>query len=251
MADRVILAVDEGTTNSKAVLIDQTGAIVATGSAPVPISHPQPGWVEQDADAIWAATQAAVTECLSRRPDADIAALGISNQRESILIWDRRTGAPLGPVITWQCRRTAAECAALREAGHEPDVIARTGLPVDPLFPPTKAAWLLSRAEARRDICIGTVDSWLIWKLSGGSIHETDRSNAARTQVFNLGEGRWDEALCALFGIDPAMLPTVRDSVAHLRTHAERRCPARWHTHRLGNRRFPRSAVQPRRLYTW
>jgi glycerol kinase len=212
MADRVILAVDEGTTNSKAVLIDQTGAIVATGSAPVPISHPQPGWVEQDADAIWAATQAAVTECLSRRPDAEIAALGISNQRESILIWDRRTGAPLGPVITWQCRRTAAECAALREAGHESDVIARTGLPVDPLFPPTKAAWLVSRAAARRDICIGTVDSWLIWKLSGGSIHETDRSNAARTQVFNLGEGRWDEALCALFGIDPAMLPTVRDS---------------------------------------
>lgn len=212
MPERVVLAVDEGTTNSKAVLIDRKGGIVARGSAPVPIAHPHSGWVEQDAIEIWAATQAAVRECLSGRAGDEIAALGISNQRESVLIWDRQTGEPLGPVISWQCRRTASECAALRDAGHEADVIARTGLPIDPLFPPTKAAWLLGRAEAGRDICIGTVDSWLIWKFSGGSLHETDRSNAARTQVFNLAEGRWDDTLCDLFGIDPAMLPAVRDS---------------------------------------
>lgn len=212
MPERVVLAVDEGTTNSKAVLIARDGRIVASGSAPVPISHPKSGWVEQDANAIWAATQSAVGECLSGYPDAEIVALGISNQRESVLIWDRETGEPLGPVISWQCRRTAAECAALRAAGHEPEVIARTGLPIDPLFPATKAAWLLGRADDRRDICIGTVDSWLIWKFSGGTIHETDRSNAARTQLFNLAEGRWDDTLCGLFGIDPGMLPEVRDS---------------------------------------
>lgn len=212
MPERVVLAVDEGTTNSKAVLIGSNGEIVASGSAPVPISYPQSGWVEQDANKIWAATQSAVRECLSGRPDAEIVALGISNQRESILIWDRQTGEPLGPVVSWQCRRTAAECAALRAAGHEPEVIARTGLPIDPLFPPTKAAWLLDKADARRDICIGTVDSWLIWKFSGETIHETDRSNAARTQVFNLAEGRWDDRLCGLFGLDPGMLPKVRDS---------------------------------------
>lgn len=212
MAEQVVLAVDEGTTNAKAVLIDRRGAIVASGSAPVPIAYPRPGWVEQDANEIWAATQSAVGACLAQRPDAEIVALGISNQRESILVWDRETGAPLGPVITWQCRRTAEACAALRDAGHEADVIARTGLPLDPLFPPTKAAWLLDRAEARRDICIGTVDCWLIWKFSGGAVHATDRSNAARTQVFNLGEGQWDDTLCKLFGIDKAMLPEVRDS---------------------------------------
>lgn len=212
MPDRVVLAVDEGTTNSKAVLVRGDGAIIASGSAAVPIYHPQSGWVEQDAGEIWAATRSAIRECLTACPDVEIVALGISNQRESILIWDRKTGEPLGPVITWQCRRTAPDCAALRDAGHEPDVIARTGLPIDPLFPATKIGWLLSRAESHSDICVGTVDSWLIWMFSGGTVHETDRSNAARTQLYNLSEARWDEGLCRLFGVDPGLLPTVRDS---------------------------------------
>lgn len=213
MARRVVLAIDEGTTNSKAVLVTQTGEIIASGAAPVPIKHPRSGWVQQDAGAIWQATLDAIAACLDAAPEIEIVALGISNQRESIMIWDRRTGLPLGPVISWQCRRTATECEALREAGHEPMVIARTGLPLDPMFPATKVAWLLRnhRGEAS-DICIGTVDSWLIWKLTGGKIHATDRSNGARTQLFNLAEGRWDEELCALFGIDPVMLPEVRDS---------------------------------------
>lgn len=216
MAQQVVLAIDEGTTNSKAVLMSNTGDILASGSAPVPIQHPQSGWVQQDATEIWNATAQAVAACLTQAPGVEIVALGISNQRESILIWDRRTGQPLGPVITWQCRRTAAACEALRKAGHEPEVIARTGLPLDPLFPPTKVAWLLDHhGQSARDICIGTVDSWLIWKFSGGRVHATDRSNAARTQLFNLAEGRWDPELCALFGIDPAMLPEVHDS-AHV-----------------------------------
>jgi len=210
--DRVVLAVDEGTTNCKAVLVGSNGAIVASGSAPVPIYHPRSGWVEQDAGEVWAATQEAVKASVSEAPDADIVALGISNQRESVLVWDRQTGEPLGPLISWQCRRTAAESAKLRAGGHEPAVIARTGLPIDPLFPATKIAWLLRRAGGVRDICVGTVDSWLIWKFSGGTVHETDRSNAARTQLFDLAKGRWDDELCALFGVDAVMLPVVRDS---------------------------------------
>lgn len=216
MARQAILAIDEGTTNAKAILVSQHGAIIATGTAPVPIEHPQSGWVQQDADKIWEATEQAMSACLAAAPDTKAVAIGISNQRESILIWDRKTGAPLGPVVTWQCRRTAKACNALKDAGHEAEIIARTGLPLDPLFPPTKAAWLLEHhAKGISDICIGTVDSWLIWKLSGGQVHATDRSNAARTQLFNLADGHWDAGLCKIFGIDPSMLPDVRDS-AHI-----------------------------------
>lgn len=142
MAQSAVLAIDEGTTNSKACLINAKGQIIASGSAPVPIEHPKPGWVQQDADAIWDATKAAIAECLEEESNIKISAIGISNQRESVLIWDKKTGKPLGPVITWQCRRTAKECEELKAAGHEADIIARTGLPIDPLFPPTKLAWL-------------------------------------------------------------------------------------------------------------
>ena len=212
MSRRAILAIDEGTTNSKAVLVAESGEIISSGSAPVPIEHPKAGWVQQDADEIWAATRSAIANCLKTASDVDIAALGISNQRESVLAWDRDTGEALGPVITWQCRRTADACEKLKRAGKEKDVIARTGLPLDPLFPPTKAAWLLKEAGQRPDrICLGTVDSWLIWKLSGG-VHATDRSNAARTQLFNLNAGQWDFHLCELFGVPMETLPDVRDS---------------------------------------
>jgi len=189
MAQQVVLAIDEGTTNSKAVLVDQNGRIIASGSAPVPIEHPQSGWVQQDADDIWTATKKAIADCLKQVPNCEITALG------------------------WQCRRTAPACDALKAAGHEPSVIAKTGLPLDPMFPPTKAAWLVAQfGEDAADICIGTVDSWLIWKLSGGEVHATDRSNAARTQLFNLTDGTWDDELCALFGVDIAALPRVCDS---------------------------------------
>ena len=213
MAQQVVLAIDEGTTNCKVVMVAASGEIIASGSAPVPIEHPRSGWVQQDAGEIWAATQQAITACRNAAPVVEIVALGISSQRESVLVWDRRTGAPLGPVVSWQCRRTSAACAALRDAGHEPEVIARTGLPLDPMFPSTKIRWLLdNHGHASGDVCIGTVDSWLIWMLSGGKVHATDRSNAARTQLFNLSEGAWDASLCALFDIDMRMLPEVRDS---------------------------------------
>lgn len=216
MARTAILAIDEGTTNCKAVLVSETGGIVASGSAPVPIRHPRAGWVQQDANEIWTATRTAIADCLDKAPEVEVVALGIANQRESILIWDRETGAPLGPVISWQCRRTSAACEALKTSGYEPEIVARTGLPLDPLFPAAKVAWLLEHHGGdTAGTCVGTVDSWLIWKLSGGTIHATDRSNAARTQLFNLGEGRWDIALCELFGVSGAMLPAVHDS-AHI-----------------------------------
>lgn len=222
MRRRAILAVDEGTTNAKAVLVSQDGEIIASGASPVPIEHPQSGWVQQNAGKIWQATQDAMFACLTAAPDTEIVALGISNQRESVLIWDRQSGTPLGPVITWQCRRTAEACNALKEAGHEAEVIARTGLPLDPLFPPTKVAWLLeNHGKDTADICIGTVDSWLIWRLSGGRVHATDRSNAARTQLFNLAESCWDARLCEIFGIDPSMLPEVYDS-SHMFTETKK-----------------------------
>ncbi|NDR57850.1 FGGY family carbohydrate kinase [Aliiruegeria sabulilitoris] len=212
---RAVLAIDEGTTNSKAILVLESGEIVARGSCPVETRHPQSGWVEQDARQVWSSTVAAIGECLSNGPEVEIVAIGISNQRESIMIWDRQTGAPLGPLVTWQCRRTAAACEALKVAGQEDEVIARTGLPLDPLFPATKVGWLLETHCAGKpagDICIGTVDSWLIWNLSGGKVHACDASNAARTQLYNIADCQWDETLCRLFKVPMTALPQVHDS---------------------------------------
>ncbi|SDL64856.1 FGGY family carbohydrate kinase [Aliiruegeria lutimaris] len=212
---RAVLAIDEGTTNSKAILVLESGEIVARGSCPVETRHPQSGWVEQDARQVWSSTVAAIRECLSNGPEVEIAAIGISNQRESIMTWDRQTGAPLGPLVTWQCRRTALACDALKAAGDEDEVISRTGLPLDPLFPATKVGWLLETHCAGKpagDICIGTVDSWLIWNLSGGKVHACDASNAARTQLCNIADCQWDETLCRLFKVPMAALPQVHDS---------------------------------------
>ena len=215
MAVRSILAIDEGTTNSKAVLVSGSGEVLSRGACSVETHHPKPGWVEQDAGQIWSSTVAAIAACLESAPASEVSAVGISNQRESVLAWSRTTGRPLGPVITWQCRRTAPACDALRAAGHEDVVISKTGLPLDPLFPASKARWLLDhhcQGAADEDICIGTVDSWLVWKFTGGAIHATDASNAARTQLYNIRTGEWDAELCDLFGIDPAWLPVVLDS---------------------------------------
>lgn len=215
MRHRAILAVDEGTTNAKAVLVGENGAILAGGACAVEARHPKPGWVEQEAGRIWSSTVAAIATCLEKAPGIDIAAIGISNQRESILAWNRRTGEPFGPVVTWQCRRTSAACDALRAAGHEDVVIAKTGLPLDPLFSATKVRWLLEnhcRGMASELICIGTVDAWLIWNFTGGRTHATDASNAARTQLYDIGAGEWDEQLCSLFGVDRVLLPDVHDS---------------------------------------
>lgn len=215
---QLILAVDQGTTNTKAVLVDHSGAVVARASRPLPIAFPQPGWVEQDPEALWDSVASAIDEVLAAAPDARITALGISNQRESALLWDRRTGQPAGPCVIWQCRRTAAFCDELRQRHLESAIRERSGLPLDPLFSASKFRWLLNHTPsglsraAGRDLCAGTVDSWLLWKLTGGAVHATDMSNASRTQLLNLRHCAWDEELLRIFDIPPACLPQVRPS---------------------------------------
>ncbi|QKK23534.1 FGGY family carbohydrate kinase [Rhizobium hidalgonense] len=211
---RAILAIDQGTTNSKAVLVSEKGEIVGRGSAPVGISYPKPGWVEQDPRRLYASVCEAVDACLKAGPDVTIEAVAISNQRESVTAWDADTGEALGPVVSWQCRRTAQDCERLVGEGHLERVQALTGLPLDPMFPGSKFRWLLDRIAASRSVRLGTIDSWLIHCLTGGRRHACDASNAARSQLFDLKEQRWSEELGAIFGVGIALLPEVLDSSA-------------------------------------
>ncbi len=218
MARPHLLAVDQGTTNTKAVVIDDTGRTIARASQPVETVFPQAGWVEQDAGMLWTTVRQAIDQCLARAGNPAITAVGITNQRESVLAWDRNTGQPLGPCIVWQCRRTAPFCADLRARGLESTIRAKTGLTIDPLFSASKARWLLEhltdgrRRAASGDLCIGTVDSWVLWNITGGAVHATDASNAARTQLFNLQTGAWDPELLEIFGIPAEALPQVGPS---------------------------------------
>jgi glycerol kinase len=199
-----ILAIDQGTSATKAVLVDATGAIVARGSAPVALSTPQPGWVEQDANEIWASVQIAVAACLARADATRVCAVGLSTQRESLLLWDRTTGEPLGPMLSWQDQRTVADCARLRE---QSDVVNNlSGLPLDPMFSATKARWLLD-AYGRENVCLGTVDSFLTYKLGGEHIIEA--GNAARTQLLDVRDRDWSPTLLELFGVPRSVLPEV------------------------------------------
>lgn len=216
---RHILAIDQGTTSSRAILFDERLAIVATAQEEFPQHFPRSGWVEHDPDDIWssvAATGRAAIERAGLSPE-DIAAIGITNQRETVLVWDRATGKPLGNAIVWQDRRTSVLCAELRAAGHEPMVTERTGLLLDPYFSGTKLRWLLdahegARERARRgELLFGTVDSFLVWKLTGGRAHVTDATNAARTLLYNIRDGVWDAEMCALLDVPMEMLPEIRD----------------------------------------
>lgn len=207
-----ILAIDQGTTNSKAVLVSTSGEILSRGSSPVGISHPQPGWVEQSPERVWESVKEAIAACLGAGPTVEILGVAISNQRESVTIWDSETGEPLGPVVSWQCRRTAPACSDLVAAGHSERVQALTGLPIDPMFPGPKMKWLLDRAPAGRIMRIGTIDSWLIHCLTGGTTHACDASNAARSQLYDLNAQAWSDELCELFGVPKSVLPEVRDS---------------------------------------
>jgi glycerol kinase len=209
-----ILAIDQGTTNSKAVLVSTTGEILSRGSSPVGISHPQPGWVEQSPERVWESVKEAIAACLGAGPTVEILGVAISNQRESVTIWDGETGKPLGPVVSWQCRRTAPACSELVAAGHSERVQALTGLPIDPMFPGPKMKWLLNRAPADRPLRLGTIDSWLIHCLTDGVMHACDASNAARSQLYDLNGQCWSDELCSLFEVPKAMLPEVRDSAA-------------------------------------
>lgn len=218
---RYILAIDEGTTNVKAVLVDCDGCVAAEAALPLSIAYPQPAWVEQEALEIWRTSHAAAGEVLAAAPAGQVAALAITNQRESVLAWDRRTGAPLGPCISWQCHRSAAFCARLRAQGLAETIYARTGLAVDPMFSASKARWLLEHIPdgparaADGEICLGTVDAWLLWNFTGGAIHACDVTNASRTQLYNLDTLEWDDDLLAIFGIPRAALPEVRLSSAY------------------------------------
>lgn len=214
MTRPAILALDSGTTNTKAMLIALDGEILSSGSVANAVSHPQPGWAEQSGEAILASADAAIRHAIARAPDADIRAIGISNQRESALIWDAQTGAALGPCILWQCRRTAPFCAALRDAGHGERVEQLSGLGLDPLFSAGKWRWLIDHVDGGADLRGGTVDSWLLWHMTGGAVHATDASNASRTQLLDLDDGDWDEELLGLFGVPRAILPRVMASDA-------------------------------------
>jgi len=231
--DGLILAIDQGTSNTKAVLVDATGTIAGQASRPMDIEYPQPGWVQQDPAALWQAVRECIDEVLEAAGDPGLAAIGISNQRESGVAWERAGGAPLGPVVTWQCRRSAALCDWLRGAGRAHEIQARTGLPLDPGFTAGKWRWLLDetadgRARASNgDICLGTVDSWLLWNLTGGAVHATDASNASRTQLMDLARVAWDPWLADAFGVPLAALPQIEPSSAHFgETVAIGRLPA-------------------------
>jgi len=215
----LILAIDQGTTNTKACLVDGAGRVVAAASERVPIAFPQPGWVESDGVELWGTVERAVRACLTGQAGR-VGAVAIANQRESVLVWERATGRPVGPVVSWQCRRSSALCDGLRDQGAEKMVLMRTGLALDPMFSATKARWLLDRvtdgaARAEQgELCIGTIDTWLAWGLSGGAAFVTDATNASRTLLLNLDRLAWDEELLTLFGIPAAALPTIRASNA-------------------------------------
>ena len=211
--DTYIAALDQGTTSSRAILFNQAGEIAARAQYPFRQIYPQPGWVEHDPMEIWASERRALAEITSHIDPRQVAAIGITNQRETTILWDRRTGEPIHNAIVWQCRRTAPFCDGLKAQGLGETIAEKTGLLIDAYFSASKIRWLLDnvpgareRAE-RGELCFGTVDSWLIWQLSGGAVHVTDYSNASRTMLFNIHTLRWDEELCELFGIPMSILP--------------------------------------------
>lgn len=215
-----ILALDQGTTSSRAILFDQTGTIVGVAQKEFEQLFPEPGWVEHDAEEIWATQSGVAAEVMAKTNiyPRDVAAIGITNQRETTIVWERSTGRPLCKAIVWQDRRTADICADLKAAGHEPLFREKTGLVLDPYFSGTKLKWILDNVPGARDkaergeLAFGTVDSWLVWKLSGGSLHITDASNASRTLLFNIHSGDWDEELLEILSIPKALLPEVKPS---------------------------------------
>ncbi|AXC48337.1 glycerol kinase [Paracoccus suum] len=215
-----ILAIDQGTTSSRAIVFGTDLRVRASSQAEFAQGFPRSGWVEHDPADIWASTAATARAAIenARISGRDIAAIGITNQRETTVIWDRRTGKPIHNAIVWQDRRTAETCAALKAAGHEPAVSAATGLLLDPYFSATKAAWILDQVEGARtraeagELAFGTIDSFLIWNLTGGQVHVTDATNASRTMLYDIHQGVWSQAMCDLFHVPMAMLPEVRDS---------------------------------------
>ena len=214
-----ILAIDQGTTSSRAILFDGDMRIKSVGQEEFPQHFPRSGWVEHDPEDLWQSSLRSIKAAVARAGIGaqEIAGIGITNQRETTVVWDRKTGAPIYNAIVWQDRRTAGRCSELREAGHEALIRTRTGLLLDPYFSGTKLAWILDHVEGARaraeagELAFGTVDSWLIWKLTGGRVHASDATNASRTMLYNIVDGAWDAEICALLDVPMAMLPEVRD----------------------------------------
>ncbi|MDG2523429.1 glycerol kinase GlpK [Caulobacter segnis] len=219
MTDDTLLAIDQGTSSSRGIVFSVSGEIISVGQQPFEQIYPASGWVEHDAEVIWATTLSTARQALRKAGSARAPkAIGITNQRETTVVWDRRTGAPIHNAIVWQDRRTAQICRDLEAKGHEAIVAERSGLRLDPYFSATKLAWILDHVDGARaaaeagDLAFGTVDSFLIWRLTGGKVHATDATNASRTALYDIRKGRWDEDLCALFGVPMGVLPEVRDS---------------------------------------
>ena len=217
---QIVMALDQGTTSSRSILFDENGKIVAEANAPLACHYPQSGWVEQVPEEIWSSQRQTIESALAQAKLSmkDIAAVGITNQRESTIAWNRKTGEAIGPAINWQCRRTADFCGELKAEGFDRVLRDRTGLVTDPYFSGTKIRWILENVpQARKladqeNLCFGTVDSWLIWKLTGGQVHATEISNASRTLIFNIDACAWDNEILTRFGIPTEMLPEVKPS---------------------------------------
>ncbi len=210
---KAILALDAGTTSSRAILFGTRGEVLAIAQREFRQFYPQPGWVEHDAQEIWSTQIAVAAECIARVPGVEVAAIAITNQRETTVVWDRATGVPIANAIVWQDRRTAAYCDELRATGHETLFRSRTGLLLDAYFSGTKLRWLLQRAEANGgNLAFGTIDSWLVWNLTRGARHVTDVTNASRTLMFDIHRQTWDDELLTILGVSRDVLPDVVDS---------------------------------------
>lgn len=217
---KYILSFDQGTTSSRAILFDKNGKVVSMAQKEFKQYYPKSGWVEHDANEIWSSQLAVATEAVAQAglKATDIAAIGITNQRETTIVWDRKTGKPIHRAIVWQDRRTAAYCDQLRKAGHGTTVRRKTGLLIDAYFSASKIAWILDHVKGAREkaergeLAFGTVDSWLVWKMTGGARHITDVSNASRTMLYNINKMEWDNGLLKLFGIPKSLMPEVRSS---------------------------------------
>ncbi len=219
-----ILSIDQGTTSSRAILFSRTMDIVDISQKELTLHYPENGWVEQDANDIWNDTLEVCREVIKQSGANDISAIGITNQRETVVVWDKNTGNPIYNAIVWQDRRTAEYCRQLKSAGHEENIQQKTGLLIDPYFSATKIKWMLDNVDGALqkaqagDLLCGTVDCFLIWKLTGGSVHATDATNASRTMLFNIQSHEWDKELLELFNIPMSMLPEVKDNVANFGT---------------------------------
>jgi glycerol kinase len=215
-----VVAIDQGTTGSTVLVLDKRGRVVGRAYSEFTQHYPKPGWVEHDPEEIWRVTLRVLRQGLrkARAKATDVAAIGITNQRETTVVWDRKTGKPIHRAIVWQDRRTAALCDSLKAAGHETRVRAKTGLVLDPYFSGTKIRWLLDNVRGAREraaaggLAFGTIDSWLVWKLTGGAVHATDPTNASRTLCFDIHSRTWDAELCALLDVPQGLFPVVRPS---------------------------------------